>query len=73
MLGRTANFSQLVSPLEGIQQRAIKDHTEVSWTFDDFNLGNAGVVVREKDAAIVFITADSGEGVFHLAAYIKWL
>ncbi|KAF8312328.1 glycoside hydrolase family 3 protein [Clavulina sp. PMI_390] len=57
----TANFSRLVSPLEGIQPYAKRDKTNLEWTFDDFNLQNAGDIVQYKDVAIVFISADSGE------------
>lgn len=59
---RTANFSYLVSPLEAINARGVKDRTEVSWWTDDFNLDAAGVVVQAKDVAIVFVNSDSGEG-----------
>lgn len=61
-LFRTANFSYLVSPLEAINARGVKDRTEVSWWTDDFNLDAAGVVVQAKDVAIVFVNSDSGEG-----------
>ena len=59
---RTANFSYLVSPLEAINARGVRDRTEVSWWTDDFNLDAAGVVVQAKDVAIVFVNSDSGEG-----------
>lgn len=61
-LHRTANFSHLVSPLEAIQRRAIKDKTALQWTLDDWNVLNAGDLAQYKDVAIVFISADSGEG-----------
>jgi beta-glucosidase len=48
-------------PREAIQLRARKDHTSVFWFFDDFNLPSAGNVARKKSAALVFISADSGE------------
>ncbi|KAF9452890.1 glycoside hydrolase family 3 protein [Macrolepiota fuliginosa MF-IS2] len=58
----TANMTYLVTPLDAIQRRAREDHTSVFWFFDDFNLPRAGNVARKKSAALVFISADSGEG-----------
>ncbi|KAJ3571939.1 hypothetical protein NP233_g3419 [Leucocoprinus birnbaumii] len=57
-----ANMTYLVTPREAIQRRARQDHTSVSWFFDDFNVARAGNVARKKSAALVFISADSGEG-----------
>jgi hypothetical protein len=56
------DFPYLISPLEAIQRRAIKDRTEVSWYLDDFNLDAAGLAVQYKDVALVFVNSDSGEG-----------
>ncbi|KAK7047548.1 hypothetical protein VNI00_006315 [Paramarasmius palmivorus] len=58
----TANFTYLVSPYEAIQRRAREDHTSISWIFDDFNLARAGNMAISREAAIVFVNADSGEG-----------
>ena len=58
----TVNFTYLISPLEAIQERAIRDGTVVNWHFDDFDLGSARNVALGTDAAFVFIKADSGEG-----------
>ncbi|KAF9451014.1 glycoside hydrolase family 3 protein [Macrolepiota fuliginosa MF-IS2] len=58
----TANMTYLVTPLDAIQRRAREDHTSVFWFLDDFNLRGAGIVARKKSAALVFISADSGEG-----------
>lgn len=57
----TANMTYLITPREAIQRRAREDHTSVFWFFDDFNLARAGNVARKKSAALVFISADSGE------------
>ncbi|KAF5356831.1 hypothetical protein D9756_006600 [Leucocoprinus leucothites] len=57
-----ANMTYLVTPREAIQRRAREDHTSVFWFFDDFNVARAGNVARKKSAALVFISADSGEG-----------
>ncbi|KAI0034487.1 beta-glucosidase [Vararia minispora EC-137] len=58
----TANFTYLISPYEALQARARKDHTTFQWSFDDFNHLQAQVVANKKDAAIVFLQSDSGEG-----------
>ncbi|KAI0735313.1 beta-glucosidase [Earliella scabrosa] len=57
----TATFPYLVSPQDAITKRAESEGTKVSsWTFsDDVNL--AGNAAKNKDVALVFITADSGE------------
>ncbi|KAG9217670.1 hypothetical protein CCMSSC00406_0003641 [Pleurotus cornucopiae] len=58
----TANFTYLVSPYEAISARARKDHTTLSWIFDDFNLARAGNMAIGRSAALVFLNSDSGEG-----------
>ncbi|KAH9857905.1 beta-glucosidase [Lenzites betulinus] len=57
----TASFQHLVAPLDAISARAKTDKTAVStWTFtDDVNL--SANAAKGKTAALVFITADSGE------------
>jgi hypothetical protein len=50
-------------PLEAIQARARNHRTSVSWLLDDFDLPMAGNVAIRKSAALVFINADSGEGI----------
>ncbi|KAI0824217.1 beta-glucosidase [Trametes gibbosa] len=57
----TASFQHLVAPLDAISARAKADKTSVStWTFsDDANL--SANAAKGKQAALVFITADSGE------------
>ncbi|KAJ3569130.1 hypothetical protein NP233_g5250 [Leucocoprinus birnbaumii] len=57
----TANLTYLVTPREAIQRRAREDHTSVFWFYDDFNTVGASVYARRKSAALVFISADSGE------------
>jgi beta-glucosidase len=55
-------LSRLYQPRDAIQRRAREDHTSVFWFFNDFDLARAGNVARKKSAALVFISADSGEG-----------
>jgi hypothetical protein len=57
----SVNFTYLISPIEAIQARAIRDGTTINWHFDDFNLDGAKNVALGTDAALVFIKADSGE------------
>lgn len=57
----TTNFAYLISPIEAIQARAVRDGTAIDWHFDDFDLGGAKSVALGTDAALVFIKADSGE------------
>ncbi|KAF5329361.1 hypothetical protein D9619_009183 [Psilocybe cf. subviscida] len=58
----TANFTYLITPLEAIQAKARQFHTSVSWELEDSNLPRAGNMARKRSAALVFISADSGEG-----------
>ncbi|KAJ7274090.1 glycoside hydrolase family 3 protein [Mycena rebaudengoi] len=58
----TANFPYLITPLDAITARATQDGTEVSSTLSDTDLAAAATVATGKDVALVFITADSGEG-----------
>lgn len=57
----TATFPYLVAPQDAITTRAKAEGTSVSsWTFsDDANL--SANAAQQKDVALVFITADSGE------------
>ncbi|KAJ8517606.1 hypothetical protein ONZ45_g5248 [Pleurotus djamor] len=57
----TANFTYLISPYEAIQAQARKDHTSLSWSFDDFNLPRAGNMAIGRSVAMVFVNSDSGE------------
>lgn len=53
----------MMKPLEAIQARARKDRTSVSWLLDNFDLPMAGNIAIRNSAALVFINADSGEGI----------
>lgn len=57
----TTNFTYLISPIEAIQARAVRDGTVINWHFDDFDVSGATNVALGTDAALVFIKADSGE------------
>ncbi|KDR74106.1 hypothetical protein GALMADRAFT_227804 [Galerina marginata CBS 339.88] len=58
----TANYPYLISPLDAITTRANADKTTVSSSTSDSDLNAAATVAAGKDVALVFITADSGEG-----------
>ncbi|KAG7099439.1 hypothetical protein E1B28_001290 [Marasmius oreades] len=58
----TAEFPYLINPLDAITTRARSDGTTVSSSLSDSDLNAAQNTARGKDVAIVFITADSGEG-----------
>ncbi|KAF9270441.1 beta-glucosidase [Marasmius fiardii PR-910] len=58
----TAEFPYLINPLDAITTRARSDGTTVSSSLSDSDLSAARNTARGKDAAIVFLTADSGEG-----------
>ncbi|KAK7058250.1 hypothetical protein VNI00_001881 [Paramarasmius palmivorus] len=58
----TAEYPYLVDPLAAISSRARSDGTTVSSTLSDSDLGAARSTANGKDVALVFITANSGEG-----------
>ncbi|KAJ7080532.1 glycoside hydrolase family 3 protein [Mycena epipterygia] len=58
----TANFPYLITPLDAITARAAQDGTQVSSSLNDTDLAAAATIASGKDVALVFITADSGEG-----------
>ncbi|KAG2749045.1 hypothetical protein P692DRAFT_201805432 [Suillus brevipes Sb2] len=60
----TGIFSYLISPLEGIQERARQGGGSVFWDFDDWNTNLAGTMAFGQAVALVFSSSDSGEGLF---------
>ncbi|KAK0233415.1 glycoside hydrolase family 3 protein [Armillaria fumosa] len=58
----TANFPYLVAPLDALTTKASTTETKVSSSTSDTDLNAAANAAAGKDVAIVFITADSGEG-----------
>ncbi|KAI0067906.1 beta-glucosidase [Artomyces pyxidatus] len=58
----TDNFPYLIAPLDAITNRSKVDGTTVTSSLVDANLATAAVVASGKTVALVFITADSGEG-----------
>ncbi|KAK7048699.1 glycoside hydrolase family 3 protein [Favolaschia claudopus] len=58
----TANFPYLITPVEAITSRAAQDGTTVTSSLSDSDLNAAAAAASGKDVALVFITADSGEG-----------
>ncbi|KAJ7163520.1 glycoside hydrolase family 3 protein [Mycena crocata] len=58
----TANFPYLITPLDAITARAAQDGTKVTSSLSDTDLQAAATAASGKDVALVFITADSGEG-----------
>ena len=57
----TSNFPYLISPHHGITDRARKDGIDVRWTFDDWDTETAIATANLADAAIVFVSSNSGE------------
>ena len=51
----TAQFPYLIDPLSAIQNRAIKDHTTVTWWRSNFELGGIPNAVAQQSAAVCFI------------------
>jgi len=58
----TATYPYLITPVDAITARAAEDGTTVSSSVSDTDLAAAAAVASGKDVALVFITADSGEG-----------
>lgn len=59
----TANFPYLVTPLEALNARAIKDGTRIEAVLDNYAWTQTSALVSQDDAtAIVFVNADAGEG-----------
>ncbi|KAF8640625.1 hypothetical protein AX17_000286 [Amanita inopinata Kibby_2008] len=58
----TANFPYLMTPLDAITARAQAAGTTVASSLSDTDLTTAAATASGKDVALVFITADSGEG-----------
>ncbi|KIK40683.1 glycoside hydrolase family 3 protein [Suillus luteus UH-Slu-Lm8-n1] len=58
----TGDFPYLISPLEGIQERARQDGSSVFWDFNDWNTALAGNMAYGQAVALVFTNSDSGEG-----------
>ncbi|KAL7414273.1 beta-glucosidase [Mrakia frigida] len=57
----TGAFPYLVSPLEAIQQRARENATTVNWVCDNWDNDTIATVATGPQAALVFISSDSGE------------
>lgn len=55
-------FPYLISPLEAIQAKARENRTTVSWHLDNFDIAGANSTALRRDAVLVFISSDSGEG-----------
>ncbi|KAF5355704.1 hypothetical protein D9756_003946 [Leucocoprinus leucothites] len=58
----TAEFPYLIDPLSAIKTRAQADGSTVTSSLSDTDLSGAASAAGGKDVALVFITADSGEG-----------
>ncbi|KAF8326106.1 glycoside hydrolase superfamily [Cantharellus anzutake] len=58
----TANFTYLVDPLSAITAKARSIGANVASSLSDYDLVAARNASMGKDAALVFITSDSGEG-----------
>ncbi|KAL7414341.1 glycoside hydrolase family 3 protein [Mrakia frigida] len=58
----TADFPYLISPLEAIQAKARENRTTVGWHLDNFDIAGANSTALRRDAVLVFVASDSGEG-----------
>ncbi|KAL4243219.1 glycosyl hydrolase 3 family protein [Abortiporus biennis] len=58
----TDDFPYLIAPVDAISARAKADNTAVSISLSDTDLNGAANAAAGKDAALVFLTADGGEG-----------
>ncbi|KXN89831.1 putative beta-glucosidase L, partial [Leucoagaricus sp. SymC.cos] len=58
----TAEFPYLIDPLQAIKARAQRDGSTVTSSLSDTDLNAAASAAAGRDVALVFITADSGEG-----------
>ncbi|QRV76732.1 glycoside hydrolase family 3 protein [Ceratobasidium sp. AG-Ba] len=58
----TAEYPYLVNPLDAIKTKASSIGATVTSSTSDSDLGAAANAARGKDVALVFISADSGEG-----------
>ncbi len=58
----STDYSYFFSPYEALQARARKDRTEIQWNFDDWNIAQSVMIANLTDIALVFVSAESGEG-----------
>jgi beta-glucosidase len=58
----TAWFPYIITPFDGVKNRAEKAGSTVTSTFDDRNYELAKKLASEADVALVFVNANSGEG-----------
>lgn len=58
----TANFPYLITPLEAIKRRAIKDGSVVQSVVDDYAYAQINSTAKVAFTCLVFVAADSGEG-----------
>jgi beta-glucosidase len=58
----STNFPYLVDPLSAIQQRALRDASEVQYVLSNFATPQIDLVASQASVCLVFINADSGEG-----------
>ncbi|KAF8203069.1 beta-glucosidase [Pholiota molesta] len=56
------NYPYLIAPLDAITTRATTDGSTIASSTSDTDLNGAANAARGKSVALVFITADSGEG-----------
>ncbi|KAK4688340.1 beta-glucosidase, partial [Tremellales sp. Uapishka_1] len=58
----SCDFPYLIDPITALSYRARRDHTDLSWMLDDFDLDAANTTAQGAEYAIVGIASDSGEG-----------
>jgi hypothetical protein len=60
-LCKTSYEAYYSQPLDAIQTKAREFHTTVDYLLEDFDLPRAGNIAIRRSAALVFVSADSGE------------
>ncbi|SPO21044.1 probable beta-glucosidase [Ustilago trichophora] len=58
----STDYSYFFSPYESLQARAREERTEIQWNFDDWNIEQSVKIANMTDVALVFVSAESGEG-----------
>lgn len=58
----TASFPYLITPLEAIKRRAIKQGTVVQSVLNDYAYAQINATAKVASACLVFVAADAGEG-----------
>jgi beta-glucosidase len=57
----TANFPYIITPLEGIKNRAVKSGVSITSSLSDYDMKAATNLASSADVTLVFVSANSGE------------